>query len=153
MSDQVKISGKNIALPEVDSQEWKLTVRPGGWVIAESSMGIRKKMMLFEQRGCFSVSLAGYLWLGEWVQQNRSASAQGVDSDLIAQFPGKVRKILVQVDALVLEGDPLVLMEAMKMEFSIRAPYSGRVTHVLVQEGQQLFPGDRLIELEASGEN
>ena len=81
----------------------------------------------------------------------RSSAGGGSDADLVAQFPGKVRKILVKADQAVAEGDPLVLVEAMKMEFAVKAPFAGKVTKLLVKEGQQLSPGDRLLDMEASG--
>lgn len=105
--------------------------------------------------GKLTVSFRGWHWHGEVSEERRSAGAStgpgGGDSDLIAQFPGKVRKILVQAGARVNEGDPLVLLEAMKMEFSIRAPFAGTVAKLLVQEGQQISPGTRLLDLMPEG--
>jgi biotin carboxyl carrier protein len=67
---------------------------------------------------------------------------------LVAQFPGKVRKIMVQPGQEVQEGDALVMVEAMKMEFGVKAPRAGKIKTILVREGQQLSPGDRFVELE-----
>ncbi len=76
------------------------------------------------------------------------ASAAGSDADLVAQFPGKVRRILITEGTTVVEGEPLVLIEAMKMEFSVKAPFAGKVSKIRVSEGQQLSPGDRFLDLE-----
>lgn len=153
-SDQFKISGKTLAVPKVESNskdaEWKISFRPGGWLIATSSQGERRRLMIHDVRNQLSVSLNGYLWAGQWIPGHReqSHSAAPSDSDLIAQFPGRVRKVLVETGTLVKEGDSLVLVEAMKMEFAIRAPFGGRVKQVCAQEGQQISPGDRFILLE-----
>jgi biotin carboxyl carrier protein len=145
-----KVSGKKVAMPSEPLAGWKLSLRPGGWILAEGPEGQRERLSVFESRGRLAASLGGVLYQGELVEKQRAGqSAAGSDSDLIAQFPGKVRKILVQEGAQVAEGEPLVLVEAMKMEFAIKAPFAGRVTRVLVKEAQQLSPGDRFVELKA----
>lgn len=149
MKERFKISGKRVELPEVTLAGWKLSRRPGGWILAEGPNGERERLAVFEAQGRLGVSLGGVLWQGEVAKDQRAgaAGAAGSDADLIAQFPGKVRKILVQAGAIVAENEPLVLVEAMKMEFAIKAPFAGKVVSVLVEEGQQLSPGDRFVEL------
>lgn len=147
-----KVSGKKVAMPAEPLEGWTLTVRPGGWILAEGPEGRRERLSVFENRGKLAASLGGVLYQGEFVEKQRAGnSAAGSDSDLVAQFPGKVRKILVQEGAQVAEGEPLVLVEAMKMEFAIKAPFAGRVVKVLVKEAQQLSPGDRFVELKPDG--
>jgi biotin carboxyl carrier protein len=152
MSEIFKISGKKVSIPSETQSTWKFTERPGGWIIAESSSGIRKRFLCSESQGNFSAAVNGCLWFGQWVSQQRqlTGAASGGDSELVAQFPGKVRKILVKEGAEVNEGDALLLVEAMKMEFAIRAPFSGTVNRLLVKEGQQLSPGTQFLDLEAS---
>jgi len=154
MSDQFKISGKKLDFPEVDSS-WNFTSRPGGWVIAERTLESgkkeRKRIAIAQLKGILSANLAGIAWHGEIVSTSRSSAgvSGGGDSDLVAQFPGKVRKILVQEGQSVQEGDSLLLVEAMKMEFAVKAPFSGTVKKILVQENQQLSPGSKFLDLEA----
>lgn len=105
---------------------------------------------MWQNKNRFTASSRGVLWFGE-VSKDRQAlasSAKSSDSDLVAQFPGKVRRILVKAGGVVAEGDPLLLVEAMKMEFAIRAPFGGTVTSIHVKEGQQLAPGDRFLDLQ-----
>jgi 3-methylcrotonyl-CoA carboxylase alpha subunit len=153
MSERFKISGKRVELPEATAAGWKLSMRPGGWILAEGPDGERERLAVHEARGRMGVSLGGVLWQGEVAKDQRAGASGGggSDADLIAQFPGKVRKVLVQEGAVVAEGDPLVLVEAMKMEFAIKAPFAGKVVRVLVKEAQQLSPGDRFVELAESG--
>ncbi len=158
MSESWKLSGKSISLPKSskpsESGTWKFSERPGGGWIAESSSGERKRFQLFHKRTALDAHLHGRIFHGELMHAQRESRDGGVqsDADLVAQFPGKVRKILVQENQKVQAKEPLVLVEAMKMEFVIRAPCSGRVGKILVQEGQQLSPGDRFLDFEADQE-
>lgn len=149
MNTFFKVSGKKVELPKTES-EWKFEARPGGWVIGErmTEKGIeRARFAMFESAGKLSVSVGGHLYHGTVQVQVRGAAGGASDADLVAQFPGKVRKVIVKDGAEVSEGDPLVLVEAMKMEFSVKAPFDGKVVKVLVKEGQQLHPGDRFVDL------
>ncbi len=65
-----------------------------------------------------------------------------------APVPGTVVGLLVSAGDVVEPGDPLVLIEAMKMEHRIAAPARARVTSVRVAVGDQVDTGDLLVELE-----
>lgn len=70
-------------------------------------------------------------------QRQTHSGRQGTGSGIIiAPMPGQVRGVLVQVGDAVQEGQPLVLLEAMKMELELSAPHAGTVTKIHVQEGQ-----------------
>jgi biotin carboxyl carrier protein len=146
--DILKVSGKRFTLP-ADAGDWKFETHPGGWVIATHSSGVRRRIAVAEIRGKLSFSLgkqSGYGEISAPVHGSAGGSAASVEAELTAQFPGKVRKILVQEGATVQAGDPLILVEAMKMEFAVKAPVAGTVTSVRVKEGQQLSPGDRFFD-------
>ncbi len=64
-------------------------------------------------------------------------------------MPGQVLRILVSVGQQVKTGDPLVVLEAMKMEHTIRTTINGRVQSVLVKPGQVVAPGQMLVEIGA----
>lgn len=150
--DAIKVSGKRFELGAADAG-WKFEQRPGGWWVASRARPDgsleRLRVVLHERKGRLSASVGGQSVHGEIQQASRAGTAAaGGDSDLVAQFPGKVRKVLVAAGASVKEGDALVMVEAMKMEFSVKAPRDARVKAVLVKEGQQLSPGDRFVELE-----
>lgn len=146
MADIFKVSGQRSELPK--SSGAKYSLRPGGWIVAEDANGKRRRIAIHEAKGRLSVSADGTLYIGDLISGRDGAAAAGTDADLIAQFPGKIRKILVQDGQTVEAGAALMMVEAMKMEFPIKAPFAGRVKKVLVAEGQQIQPGDRFIELE-----
>jgi 3-methylcrotonyl-CoA carboxylase alpha subunit len=70
------------------------------------------------------------------------------ENSLESPMPGKVLKLFVEQGAEVAEEQPLVIIEAMKMEFTVRAPHDGRVAAINYQEGDQVAVGDVLVELE-----
>jgi biotin carboxyl carrier protein len=68
-------------------------------------------------------------------------------AEVIAPMPGKVLKVLVRDGDLVEAGQPLVVIEAMKMETTLVAESAATVKHVRVEEGQTVDHGAVLIEL------
>ncbi|MEO8284901.1 MAG: biotin carboxylase N-terminal domain-containing protein [Chloroflexota bacterium] len=80
-------------------------------------------------------------------RMNTSLQLRGENS-LESPMPGKVLKLLVADGADVIAEQPLVIIEAMKMEFTVRAPHDGRVASVKYREGDQVAVGDVLVELE-----
>lgn len=159
MSEYWKISGQKFKFPTGSKVgatgnpgAVQFEIRPGGWILYTTPEGTRRRMMLHEFRGRLGASVEGKLHFGQIQTERRDGGAGtdgagGGDSDLISQFPGKVRKILVSADESVAEGTPLVLVEAMKMEFTIKSPRAAKVARILVSEGQQISPGDRFLEL------
>ena len=77
----------------------------------------------------------------------RGASS-GHDGGMAAPMPGVVTKVMVVVGDDVTKGQPLVALEAMKMEHLIRAPRAGRVKKVAASPGQMVQAGSVLVELE-----
>ena len=73
----------------------------------------------------------------------------GVAGECRAPLPGAVTKVLVAVGDVVAEGDGLVVLEAMKMEHTLRADGAGhgrRRSHCA--PGQQVDVGDLLVVVE-----
>ena len=64
-----------------------------------------------------------------------------------AQIPGLVTKIFHAPGDEVKEGDPLFLIEAMKMENEIKSPVAGTVKKIGVAEGQTVEKGTNIIEI------
>jgi acetyl-CoA carboxylase biotin carboxylase subunit len=71
-------------------------------------------------------------------------SQQAVAGALTAPMPGKVVKVLVTVEQQVEAGTPLVVLEAMKMEHTVRAAEAGTVRELHVAVGDQVDT-DRLL--------
>ena len=69
---------------------------------------------------------------------------------LTAPMPGKVVAVLVEPGKNVRKGEPLVIMEAMKMEHTISAPGDGLVEEVLYGVGDQVADGAPLLAFKAA---
>ena len=69
---------------------------------------------------------------------------------LTAPMPGKVVAVLASSGQEVKKGEPLVIMEAMKMEHTISAPSDGLVEEVLYQVGDQVADGAPLLAFKAA---
>ena len=78
----------------------------------------------------------------------RRAGGAAHDGGLEAPMPGVITKVMVVVGDDVAKGQPLVALEAMKMEHLIRAPRPGRVKRVEASPGQMVQAGAALVELE-----
>jgi oxaloacetate decarboxylase alpha subunit len=64
-----------------------------------------------------------------------------------APLAGTVVKVLVQPGQAVVEGESIIILEAMKMETSISAPNAGTIVAVKVQSGDSCAVGDLLVTL------
>ncbi len=69
-------------------------------------------------------------------------------ADVKAAIPGRVLRILANPGDSVLQGQPVVVLEAMKMENDVRAPRDGVVQSVEVAAGQAVGAGQVLLRLE-----
>jgi len=67
---------------------------------------------------------------------------------LTAPMPGKIISIAVQAGDSVSKGQPLLVMEAMKMEHTISAPADGKIQEVFYAVGDQVTEGAELVAIE-----
>jgi biotin carboxyl carrier protein len=63
-------------------------------------------------------------------------------------MPGQVQRILVAEGDAVGAGQPLLVVEAMKMQLEVKAPHAGRIRRLLTRAGEQVEAGNPLVELE-----
>ena len=63
-------------------------------------------------------------------------------------MPGIIISVAVAVGDQVITGDEVCVLEAMKMQQTLRADWSGIVRKVHVESGQQVLDGDPIVELE-----
>ena len=75
-----------------------------------------------------------------------AATPAGADA-MPSPMPGNILRILVNVGDTVTENQPLMILEAMKMENEIVASKAGVVSGIHVANGQVVNPGDALITI------
>lgn len=81
--------------------------------------------------------------------RKKSAHASGAqDGKIYSPMPGTLFKVLCQAGDKVSEGDTLVILEAMKMEHSIKASKSGKVKALHFKQGDILQAEDLILEME-----
>ncbi|HYN59283.1 MAG TPA: biotin/lipoyl-containing protein, partial [Rubrivivax sp.] len=88
--------------------------------------------------------------IGEYDLIAHAGDAAGEGGRLAAPMPGKVLSIAVKAGDKVQRGQPLAVMEAMKMEHTIHAPHDGVVTELLYAVGDQVNEGAELLRLEVA---
>ena len=74
-------------------------------------------------------------------------SGPGAGSPVKAPLPGVVTKILVEAGQAVKKGDPVLVLEAMKMENNITAEADGAVTGICVAAGDSVMEGTTLLTI------
>ena len=67
-------------------------------------------------------------------------------TEIYAPIPGLIKVILVQPGDIVVMGQPLIMLEAMKMENMIKANYEGKILTIAVASGQTVDKGQLLIK-------
>jgi len=81
-------------------------------------------------------------------QKNNFSQDEEVGGSLKAPMNGTLIQLDVTVGQSVSSGDPLMIMEAMKMEHAITAPHDGVVKSITFAVGDLVGGGDILIELD-----
>jgi biotin carboxyl carrier protein len=71
-----------------------------------------------------------------------------VRHEVRAQIPGRVVSVMVAAGDTVEAGQPLLSVEAMKMENEVRAPRPGTIGRVAVSAGERVELGDELVVIE-----
>ncbi len=84
--------------------------------------------------------------LNESHSKNSKSAGKSADR-IVAPMPGKVTKIFVNQGQSVQKGDALLVMEAMKMEYTLKADTLAQVEKLSAQVGDQVTLGQLLIQL------
>jgi len=132
------ISGTPLRQLLIDGRPLTLSVEAigrGRWALTPK--GERWEMEVLDERTRHIRSLAG------GGDQRRAAGV------LKAPMPGLVVRVQVQPGEKVAAGDPLVVLEAMKMENELKAGAPGVVKSVRVAPGEAVEKGQVLVEFEA----
>ena len=124
----------------------------GAWLVTRPD-GMRRRAWVVAQRDerlVFCDGRVHRLRRPDPVHAGEAVADVAEGPNLHARMPGKVVRLLVSAGQQVDAGQPLVIMESMKMETELSAPCAGIVERLAVGEGQVVAQGDLLIAVEAS---
>lgn len=76
-----------------------------------------------------------------------SSALSGEGTSLVAPMPGAVIRVLKEPGDSVNEGEPVIILEAMKMEMEVKAPISGTVQNIDVNQGDQVKANQSLASI------
>ena len=120
----------------------------GALALALDGVGRRVRVL---DHGCeIAVFIDGESWRFEEIDPLAPPAADDPSAGkLTAPMPGRVMRLLVEPAAKVRRGEPLMVIEAMKMEHTITAPADGVVAAVRFAAGELVEEGAELIALAA----
>ena len=143
------LAGPDRASIRIHDTELALRWEPLGDTFRVWLDGQRLQLGFGSRFGLLDVFANAEYWTARVNQPEAQAHAQDHSGALNAPMHGRITDILCQSGAKVTAGDPLVIMEAMKMEHTIKAPTDGKVTAVLCEVGKSVEADSPLVEFEA----
>lgn len=80
--------------------------------------------------------------------KSKTGSGEG---QLLAPMPGKILDVLCKKEDDVKKDDPVIILEAMKMENELKSPANGKVKLINVEVGQSVEKNELLLEVNTGG--
>lgn len=143
---RIEKSGGRFEVTGEDGSRLEIEVLSIAGGIAELQIGSQRAMVPYLLEGDrVDFAWSGETWRAVVVPKARPKRARHAEHSMSAPMPGQVLKIFVKVGDVVSKGDPLLVLEAMKMEHQIAAPYPGRVESIGCAVGDLVQPGVDLI--------
>jgi biotin carboxyl carrier protein len=165
MNVTLHIDGKPVALENVTRAKGELSftfagkpyafrsqyMSDGSYVLErQAAPGVWQRMNATAWQGKGGVRHVQLEGLEAKISELASASAQAagqVELSPRAPMPGLVRQILVKAGERVEKGQPLAVMEAMKLQTTLSAGAAAKVEAILVNEGEMIAEGAELVRL------
>ena len=86
--------------------------------------------------------------LSEGSRRRSKSGVAGGAKDIVAPMPGKILSVKVNKGDSLKKGDLILVMEAMKMEYSLKAPADCSVKEVLCSDNDQVNLKQKLVDLD-----
>lgn len=104
---------------------------------------------VLKQKKSLWLHVCGKTYYYKEVSASRSRSEASIaKNEIHAPMPGKILKVHYQVGDKVVAGQVAIVMEAMKMEYSLEVGVSGQVSHLNCQEGDQVSKDQLLLQVQ-----
>jgi 3-methylcrotonyl-CoA carboxylase alpha subunit len=122
-------------------------------VLTATLNGVRHRTNTVFQNRQLTLFIDGNTWSVELDDPlARAAAQEGGSGRITAPMPGAVVAVLVEAGQAVEKNQPLMVLEAMKMEHTLRAPSAGNVANLRVAKGDRVTEGAELMTVETEGE-
>jgi biotin carboxyl carrier protein len=133
---QVELNGKMIAaeLSKINSCSMLLKVDEKPFEIAVNRLEEQKYGMLLQ--GWYFESIIRSKLQERAYELNANKERAVKKADFKAPMPGLILKLKKLAGQQVAAGEPLLILEAMKMENELRSPYTGRIKEIFYKEGE-----------------
>ena len=130
-----------VAAERLEGDRLRLTTEQGETIAELTAAGARRFVRLGTLDFVLDREPAGSRQGGG---RGRRTHAGGLESPM----PGVVTRVMAKVGDAVTKGQPLLALEAMKMEHVIRAPHAGRIRSVAAAVGEMVNGGVPLVEMD-----
>lgn len=137
---QVTVDGTpaQVALPD-----WDAAFKPMEWMLVDG----RSYEIVFDPELGWLRGYGGLHHLEVRDLEAGAARPRSADGRVKAPIPGHIKRLFVAPGQTIEAGQPLLILEAMKMENEIRAPRAGTIASVHVVAGQGVTLGELLVEV------
>lgn len=126
------------------------TAAAGGWTVVELAFEVEGRpvrAVVARRPDRVLVAVHGRVFAFAVGDDVRAGAAHAGSGIVVAPMPGKVGRVLVSAGDAVAVGQPLVVLEAMKMETTLQAEIAGQVAAVHVADGAMVEGGATLVEI------
>ncbi len=136
-------------LVELENGEHKVSGSLNGQGLSVDLGGERFTATIVEQPDQLTLFMKGRQYHLDIKREGLDAQHSDANANLSAPMPGTIIAVMVNAGDTVEAGQPLLVMEAMKMEHTIKAPADGVVAELFYQEGDLVDEGAELLLFES----
>ena len=144
-SDQARIrigeAEYTVRFQAVDDHQ--VLLRVGGRTVQAFVAGGANQKYVFVEGGVYRVEELDQAW-----KRKSRAGLDETPGEVTPPMPAVVVRVLVREGEEVAKGQGLVVVTAMKMEATLKAPFDGLVKQINTTLQAKVMPGDRLVEIE-----
>jgi biotin carboxyl carrier protein len=137
---KVKVNGEEmpLAIPDPGSPLWEVE-----WIIVDG----RPYELTFEENLQWIKAYSGLHRVKIHDHAAKVITTRSSDGRVKAPIPGLITRILIKEGERIKVGQPILVLEAMKMENEIRAPLDGQIESFAVEIGQTVAQNDLLARI------
>lgn len=147
---QVDIAGEQVSVNGKPVRIHLTPINQNGHFLLKTDTDQREVHIRASGQNAFMATIASRYFNIQVEQHQRRQNRKDVtvQGELIAPMPAKVIDVLVRPGEVVKAGQPLVLLESMKMQMEVKSPTNGVIEALFVQPAAQVEKGARLVSIQ-----